>query len=259
MSKKEETVSFDLKSFSTPAAIVLVGAMISLALFFGLRSSKPPTGEVSGTSGAPPSQPTVPQEPRVPQTAKTFIDDDPILGDKETATVGIVEFSDYECPFCKRFADETLPQIKENYIDTGKAILVFRDLPLPFHNPAAEREAQAAECAREQGGDEKYFEYHDKIFETTAGNGAGIDADGLADLAEEIGLETSDLKTCLDEERFAEEVEKDSQDAAQAGISGTPGFVVGKLGKDGSVEGAVIEGALPYSNFAEAIDAQLAD
>lgn len=83
MSKQEETVSFDLKNFSTPLAIVLVGLMISLALFFGLRSSGSPAGEVAGTKEAPSDQPTVPPEPQAPRTAKTSIDDDPILGNKD--------------------------------------------------------------------------------------------------------------------------------------------------------------------------------
>lgn len=259
MTEKEETVSIDLKTFATPAAIVLVGVMISLALFFGLRSSGSPAGEVAGTKEAPLAQPTVPPEPQAPRTAKTSIDDDPILGNKDTAAVAIVEFSDYECPFSKRFADETLGQIKEKYIGAGEAILVFRDLPLPFHNPAAEREAIAAECAREQGGNEKYFEYHDKIFETTAGNGKGIDAGELAKLAEEIGLSGNRLKACLEEERFKEEVEKDAAAAAEAGIFGTPGFVVGKLDAAGNIEGVIIEGAQPYSVFKEAIDAALSN
>lgn len=262
MVEQKETVSVDLKNFATPLAIVVVGAMISLALFFGLRSSSSPAGEIAGTQEVLPSQPTVPQVPQEeppPPTAKTTIDDDPILGNKETATVAIVEFSDYECPFCKRFADETLSQIKENYINAGKVVLVFRDLPLDFHNPAAEKEAIAAECAREQGGDRKYFEYHDKIFKTTAGNGLGIDINRLSELAEELALNGNKLKTCLEDERFKEEVKKDAADAAEAGIFGTPGFVIGKLDKDGNVEGVIVEGAQPYSNFKEVIDAQLSN
>jgi len=253
MPEDKETISFDLKNLSTSLSILLVGIMVSLALFFGLRSSGS-SGEVSGTAGAPPSQPIIPQAPQEqpsPQTAKTSIDDDPILGDEETATVAIIEFSDYECPFCKRFADETLPRIKKNYIDTGKAVLVFRDLPLPFHNPAAEREAIAAECAREQGGDSNYFEYHDEVFETTTGNGQGIDIDGLAEIAEEIGLDGNKLKICLEEENFKDEVKKDAEDAAKAGISGTPGFVVGKLAADGVIEGILVVGAHVFQNAIE--------
>lgn len=87
-------------------------------------------------------------------------DDDPVLGDANAA-VTMVEFSDYECPFCKRFYDDTLAQIKSTYIDTGKLKLVYRDYPLSFH-PGAEPAAQAANCAGEQG---KYWEMHDKIFE----------------------------------------------------------------------------------------------
>jgi len=263
MANQQEGITISISSLLTPISIVLVGMMIAGAIFFGLKSSQSPSAQTQEPAeilgeGVPPQAPGEPA-PQANQEVKTSIDDDAVLGDKETATVAIVEFSDYECPFCKRFADETLPQIKKDYIDTGQVILVFRDLPLPFHNPAAEREAIAAECAQEQGGDSKYFEYHDKIFETTTGNGQEIDIEGLTEIAEEIGLDGNKLKTCLEEENFKDEVKKDASDAADAGISGTPGFVIGKLGEDGSVEGMIIEGALPYPNFKEAIDAQLAD
>lgn len=101
------------------------------------------------------------------------LDDDSVLGDSN-APVTIVEFSDYECPFCKRAFEQTYPILKSDYINTGKAKFVFRDLPLPFHDPVATEEAVAANCAKEQGGDKAYFEYHDKIFENTKSNGEGL-------------------------------------------------------------------------------------
>lgn len=102
------------------------------------------------------------------------IDDDPILGKKD-AQLTMVEFSDYECPFCKRHFTQTLPSLKKDYIDTGKVKLVYRDfIAVDGHNPAATQEAEAANCAREQGGDETYFKYHDLIFQNTKSNGEGI-------------------------------------------------------------------------------------
>ncbi|MBD3329129.1 thioredoxin domain-containing protein [Candidatus Dojkabacteria bacterium] len=101
------------------------------------------------------------------------IDDDPKKG-SDQAKVAVVEFSDYECPFCKRHATGTGKKIEENYIETDKVIWVFRDLPLSFHEPVASKEAQIAECARVQGGDDAYFKMHDFIFENTAGNAQGI-------------------------------------------------------------------------------------
>lgn len=102
------------------------------------------------------------------------VDDDPVVGDSN-APITIIEFSDYECPFCKRAFVQTYPTLKSNYIDSGKAKFVFRDYPLPFHDPVATELAVAANCVRQISGDDsKYFEYHDMIFNTTKGNGDGI-------------------------------------------------------------------------------------
>ncbi len=99
--------------------------------------------------------------------------DDPVKGDPN-APITIVEFSDYECPFCQRHFKTTYPQLLSEYIDTGKVKLVFRDLPLPFHDPVATQAAVAANCAREQGGDEAYFKYHGEYFSRTQANGDGL-------------------------------------------------------------------------------------
>ena len=91
------------------------------------------------------------------------VEDDPVLGDTN-APITIIEFSDYECPFCKRHFDQTLPQLISQYVNSGKVKIVFRDFPLSFHDPMATKEAVAANCAKDQGGDKKYFEFHDEIF-----------------------------------------------------------------------------------------------
>jgi len=146
-----------------------------------------------------------------------------------------------------------LDQIKKEHIDTGEAILVYRDLPLPFHNPAAQREAEAAECARSLGSDKTYYDYHDLIFKNTQGNGLGITVEKLTQLATNLNLSSVKFKQCMDNGDFKEEVNKDAQDANSVGISGTPGFVVGKLSEDGSVEGDFVNGAQPYPVFKVAI------
>ncbi|PIR42896.1 hypothetical protein CO058_00865 [candidate division WWE3 bacterium CG_4_9_14_0_2_um_filter_35_11] len=101
------------------------------------------------------------------------IDDDPVMGDSN-APITVIEFSDFECPFCKRAFVQTYPTIKSSYVDGGKVKMVFRDFPLPFHDPAATEEAIAANCVKQIAGDSKYFEYHDKLFNTTKGDGKGI-------------------------------------------------------------------------------------
>ncbi len=238
---------------TTPRAILLAGAIIALALYFGLNRSAPQ--KESGAENQP-EKAVAPERPAGPRQAKVSIDDDPILGDRKKAKVAIVEFSDFECPFCKRFRQETLDQIKENFIDSGEVILVYRDLPLSFHNPAAEREAMAAECVQDLAGDEKYFVYHDRIFETTPGNGKGLSESQLITMATELGIDRDKFSRCLKEEKFKKEVAQDAQDAAKVGIQGTPGFVIGRL-KGDQVEGVIVSGAQPYSVFETTIKEQL--
>lgn len=183
------------------------------------------------------------------------IDDDPVLGN-EDAQVTMIDFTDYECPFCKQYFDQTFSQIKKDYIDTGKIKYVVRDLPLSFHQNA-HKEAQAAECAREQGGDETYFRYHDEMFKRTTSNGTGLALDKLSVIAIDLGLDGSALQECLDAEKYKAEVDKDFADAATVGATGTPTFFIGKSTGDGVIIGTKLVGAQPYSAFKTIIDQQL--
>ena len=164
-------------------------------------------------------------------------DDDPFLGEDDAA-VTIVEFSDFQCPFCKRFHEQTLDQIKTNYIDTGKVKFVYRDFPLGFH-PFAQAAGEAGECAKEQG---KFWEYHDKIFQ----NQASLSNDGLKQWAADIDLDTDKFNGCLDSGKYKQEVQKDFSDGQKLGVSGTPTFFV---------NGVKLVGAQPYSAFDAAIKA----
>ncbi len=190
--------------------------------------------------------------------ASVDADDDPVLGDAN-APVTIIEFSDYQCPFCRKFWTETLPQIKKEYIDTGKVKLVYRDFPLGFH-PNAGPAAEAAECVREAGGsDEDYFRMHDKIFqEQNILDGGdpdrgpvastifeGWDTEVLKEWAEEIGY---NIDECMDSGKYSDEVQKDLSDGSAAGVQGTPGFFI---------NGRSLSGAQPYSIFRQMIEAEL--
>jgi len=168
-----------------------------------------------------------------------LIDDDPTLGDKD-APVLIVEFSDFQCPFCKRFTDQTFDQIKSQYIDTGKVFWVFRDLPLSFHNNA-ENAAMAAQCAYEQN---EFWDYHDKLFE----NQNSLDVSSLKKYAADLGLNTNDFDSCLDSKKYEDEVNNDVAVASSYGASGTPSFLI---------NGQLLVGAQPFSAFKSAIDAAL--
>lgn len=198
-----------------------------------------------------------PQQPPAEDMSpkQVSIDDDAVLGSKN-AKVTMIDFSDYECPFCKRYFDQTFSQIKKEYIDTGKIKYVYRDLPLSFHQNAA-KEAEAAECAREQGGDEVYFKYHDEMFKRTTSNGTGLALDQLPVIANELGLDGSALQSCLDSGKYKSEVDKDLADASKVGASGTPTFFIGKSESDGVITGNKIVGAQSFTAFKIMIDQQL--
>lgn len=168
------------------------------------------------------------------------IDDDAVLGDKD-APVTLIEFSDYECPFCKRSFKNTMPKIKEKYIDTGKVKMVFRDFPLGFHKNAIPA-AIAAECAGDES-DAKYFEMHDALFETD-----DFSIENMKKLAADIGLNTATFNDCLDSEKHKDEVQADMKDGQSYGVSGTPAFFI---------NGWYIKGAKPYAEFEKLIEQEL--
>jgi len=167
------------------------------------------------------------------------VDDDPMKGDPN-APVTIIEFSEFQCPFCKKYIDETYFQIIKNYVDTGKVRYVFRDFPLSFHE-FARPAAMAAECAHEQG---KFWEYHDLLFT----NQAELSEANFKKWATELKLNTVQFNTCLDTEKYSDEVAADQAEGQSYGVSGTPAFFI---------NGQIISGAQPYSVFQQAIEQAL--
>jgi len=167
-------------------------------------------------------------------------DNDAVLGDSD-APVTIIEFSDYECPFCVRFYSETEKQIRSQYIDTGKVKLIYRDFPLTSIHAQAQKAAEAAECAGEQG---KYWEMHDMLFESGVSGGVT----SFKSYASNLGLDTAKFNDCLDSGKFYDEVQKDMRDGSASGVRGTPAFFI---------NGKMISGAQPFSVFQQAIEAEL--
>ena len=233
--EKKTEVGLDKTKLILPGAILLSALMISgSVVFYSLISS--------GNLGANIKQ----ANNVVGSKINVSIDDDAILGDPK-AKVTIVEFSDFQCPFCRRFWKDTLPQIKKEYIDTGKARFIYRDYPLSFH-PGAQVAAEATECAKEQG---KYWEMHDKIFEEQEKKGQGTIQFGASDLktwASKIGVDVKSFNQCLDAGKYKAEVEKDFADGSSYGVSGTPTTYV---------NGKPMVGALQFSAFKTAIDLEL--
>jgi len=192
------------------------------------------------------------------ESSTASVDDDAVLGNKN-APITIIEFSDYQCPFCRKFWGETLGQLKKDYIDTGKVKLVFRDFPLSSLHPMAQASAEAAECVREKGGDAAYFKFHDKMFEEQniidSGSATGAVTktavytnDDLKAWAKETGY---DIASCLDSGKYKNEVLKDVSDAQAAGFQGTPGFLIMKSGES---SGTPLKGAYPIDSFKQIID-----
>jgi protein-disulfide isomerase len=191
------------------------------------------------------------QPPQELQEVTVSIDDDPLKG-KADAPVTIIEFSDYQCPFCGRFVKNTFPDIAKKYIDDGKVKYVFRDFPLEFHKQAP-KASEAANCAGDKG---KYWEMHDKLFD----NQSALTVDKLKQYAADIGLDTESFNACIDSGKHADEINKDLEDGKKATVSGTPTFFIGKSqsGKK-EIAGKRMVGARPFSSFEQVIEQLLAE
>ena len=178
-----------------------------------------------------------------PKRAKLSLQGAPMIGDKN-APLTMVEFTDYECPFCNQFYSATFPELKKNYIDTGKMRFYSRDLPLDFH-PDSMRAAQAGRCAAEQG---QFWKMRDLM----AASPDKLDMDSLVADAGNLKLDVKAFRACVESEKTKDAVQADVLDAVNIGADGTPTFVVGKSTADG-VDGTMIVGALPYETFDRAL------
>jgi protein-disulfide isomerase len=194
-----------------------------------------------------------PASQQAPQPVRISLDDDPMRGDPD-APITIVEFSDFQCPFCARFHVQTLPSIIEEYIAEGKVNLVYRDFPIQSIHPNALPAAVAAECANEQG---KYWEYHDTLFEKQ-NSWNKLDSNSaiatFSQYATDIDLEKEQFDSCLQTGKYLEEVQGDLRDGRDYDITGTPGFFIGNE----DIGFVKINGAQPFESFKRVIDAQLA-
>jgi protein-disulfide isomerase len=217
--------------------LLTVAIVLSVVNIYGTWQIKKQI-ETLPSGGAVPAAPSAPSVPSGPVDVSEA--GNPSMGDAK-APVTIIEFSDFECPFCGRYVTQTYPQIKKDYVDTGKVRIVFRDYPLPFHSNA-QKAAEAAECADDQG---KFWEMHSKLFS----NQQALSVANLKKYAGELALDQTKFDECLDSGKHAAEVQQDLADGSAAGVSGTPSFFV---------NGMLLVGAQPYSEFKKLIDAELA-
>ena len=177
---------------------------------------------------------------RVPPPGK----DDHVYGNRD-APVTLIEYSDFECPFCKRF-HPTAKQLVDK--SNGRVNWVYRHFPIESHNPGAQKQAEASECAAELGGNDAFWKYTDTIYARTRSGGKGFPVANLVPLAGEIGLDRDAFRQCLDSGKHAPKVQQQLLDAQRAGITGTPGNI---LLHTRSRKAVPVIGAQPYERLQE--------
>lgn len=215
-----------------PFTIVIAGLLIAGAVFLVGRSGTTPVDNGGKT------------------TAREFdATKDHILGNPN-AQVKVVEYADLECPHCKVF-HSTMHQVMSYYGNAGQVAWVYRPFPLASIHSKAPKEAEAAECAAEQGGDTAFFKYVDKLYEVTPGNN-GLDLAQLPVIAKDVGLNVDTFNTCLNSGKYAQKVSDSYSEAIAAGGTGTP-FTLIMVG----TESVVLNGAQPYDSMRAAIDTVL--
>lgn len=232
---EEEIHTEKKRDYFLPVSILISGLLISgsILLVNSQKSIGPASLAKLNGQGGPTTNTNV---------GVTLAPRDIVLGDPK-APVTLIEYGDYQCPFCARFFSDTESLIREDYIKTGKVKMVYREFPLDSIHPYARSAAEAARCAKDQG---KYWAYHDALFDRQA----QIPNLDFVKLAGELGLETAGFKKCVESRKYKDEVQEDLQDGIAAGVQGTPTTFI---------NGKPLFGAQPYTVFKEIIDQLLAD
>ena len=188
--------------------------------------------------------------PQAALITELLLTGEPVMG-SAYAPLTIVEFSDFECRYCRRFHEQVLPSLKREYIDTGIVRFVHKDLPLPFHDQARPA-AAAARCAGEQN---RYWDLYAALFDQQT----CLECKGVVEIAKELSLDTSALQACMKREATDTLINANLSEAKLHNIRATPTFVIGPSRNDGKHLGNVIEGAMPWSQFKSLIIQQLND
>lgn len=236
---------------TTKLLMIVIAVLVGGAFYIGKLSAKVELLEkgvgtqIAGTQqGTDTGAQAAPQPPPPEITTEKF--DEIVKAGRhvfgnQNANVTIVEFSDFQCPFCKRFIDDAYQQIKKEYIDTGKVKLIYMHYPLTAIHPDAMNAALASECASEQG---KFQEYHDTLF----ANQLALSKDNLKKYAADLGLNAGRFNGCLDDSKYKDVVDKEMALGTSNGIGGTPGFYI---------NGKLVSGAQPFDNFKTVIEGAL--
>ncbi len=238
----EEPVQVNQKyALAMPIAVIIAGVLIAGAVIYNGGKN------ANGNTVNAPQQQQVAQETGDLEQMIPVTSEDHIRGDIN-APVKIVEYSDTECPFCKKF-HTTMKEVMAEYGKNGKVAWVYRHFPLDSLHSKARKEAEATECAAELGGNAKFWEYLDRLMEITPANN-GLDASELPNIAEYVGLDKNKFNECLSSGRYAKKIQDHIDNAVATGGQGTPwSIVVGKNGKK-----YPLSGAQPISAIKQLID-----
>lgn len=243
--RSAEVITIDIQPFLTPIAIIISALIISVSILVGANMIKGSGGVAkTATTGSTVTPTATGGTAEEFPSVTTSIDDDAYIGNKDTAKIAIVEFSDFNCSFCARHHSEVFNSLVEKYVNSGQAILVYRDFP-GVGGATTAAAANAAECFREQAGNSKYFDLIKEIYATSGTKDTNL----IVSLSSKYGVDKGNLESCISSNKYTSEVDNDLKQAQAIGIGGTPGFVVGKLNSDGSVEGKMIGGAYPLDTF----------
>ena len=238
-SSPDDTPGKSENTYLIPAAIIVAGLIVAGAVIYAFAPNKGVESGGAAKSGLSDTNAGGP-------VSQSIADDDPVLGNA-SAPVTLVEFGDFQCPFCKKFHEEARKEILNTYVETGKVKIVYRDFPLENIHPSARPAAEAAECADEQG---KFWPYHDALYTRQAELTKGTM--DYAVLAGELGLNKVVFEKCVKDRKYKDEVTKDYEDGVQAGDDGTPAlFINGKK--------VTPAGAQPFSVFQAQIEAALSE
>jgi len=259
---KPRNKDFDYLAYTLGAAVLIGAIIVSGTLIYISRlasrrldavvsavqtAGQNTAGQAAGANAQAPSQPSAAQ-PSAPAAAGTPVKitlapNTPYLG-ASNAKVTVVEFADYECPFCQQFFKNVFPELKAKYIDTGKIKFVYQDFA--FLGPDSNTAAEASHCAEDQN---KFWQYHDYLFNNQGQEGSGwATADHQKQFAAAVGLNTVKFSQCLDSGKYKQEVLNETAAGKSYGVSGTPTVFV---------NGQIIVGAQPVTSFEQAIDAAL--
>jgi len=187
---------------------------------------------------------------RAKQVRRVVAGRDHIFGDPK-APISLIEYSDFECPFCKRF-HTIVHEILQAY--PGKVNWVYRHFPLAMHNPGAQKEAEASECVAQLAGNDAFWKFADAIYQRTTSNGRGFPLTQLAPLGREVGVDDAQLQQCIDNGKQAARVQEDFDEGTQIGVTGTPASI---LLHNTTGEVVLKVGAQPFESFKPDIDRML--